>query len=315
MAKRKRTQVKVLLVYLSTLLVCILIFGTAALFLMDVFVTQPAQEREQEELAALEGEDEPEVATDYSALRKTYLFVGAENQTLNGMALIRVLPDSGNIFIVPVSKLTLATVGNISGTMSALFESGGMDYLISAVESTFGISCDSYIKITNEGWKSLVEYFGGVTSYTFPEELYYKNEDTGELTSFSQGLASRTLWGDDLRRIITYPLYTNGEQTTVSVIGELSVSLINSAFTTHAEDVKNNLQSIFNTIFNNSDTNITTPSFNEMRPAYEYMLDNFTTPASYRLAKGTWDERGYFTVAEDFKTELAEYFELEEAAQ
>lgn len=62
-----------LLVYLSTLLVCILIFGTAALFLMDVFVTQPAQEREQEELAALEGEDEPEAATDYSALRKTYL--------------------------------------------------------------------------------------------------------------------------------------------------------------------------------------------------------------------------------------------------
>ncbi len=292
------------------MLVCLLIFGTAALIMLDVFVTQPAQRRDEEQ--ELSGQQGGEVVeqTDYSQFRKTYLFVGAEGQTINGMALIRVLPDEGDILIVPVPSTTLATVGSMSGTMSALFESGGMDYLITAVESVFDIECDSYIKITNDGWRSLVEYTGGVTSYSFPEELYYRNEDTDELTSFSAGPANRTLWGDDIRRIITYPLYSNGEQTRISVIGELSVSLINSAFTTHAEDIKVNLQNIFNTIFNNSDTDITTRSFETMRPAYEHLLDTETTPATYRLPRGTWDGNDFFTPSEEFKTELKEYFEL-----
>ena len=161
-----------------------------------------------------------------------------------------------------------------------------------------------------DGFKALVEYAGGTSSYTFPEELYYKNEETGELTSFSQGPASRTLWGDDIRRILTYPLYADGEKTKVQAVGELGASIINSGFLTNAEEITNNLTNIFNTIFNNSDTDITSRSFKEVKPAYEHLLEISQSPATYRMPKGTWGDNGYFSVDTEFKTEIKEYFEL-----
>ena len=95
-------------------------------------------------------------------------------------------------------------------------------------------------------------------------------------------------------------------------MGEIGVSLLNSAFLTNSENIKSNLTSIFNTIFNNSDTDITSPRFREVSPAYEYMLDSFDSPASYRLPKGVWNESGYFEVSSDFPDELREYFMLNE---
>ena len=308
--KKKSSQINVLVVYVATMFICLVIFGSCAVMLLDIFVTQPAKKKAQEELASStenSGEAEEE---DYSYARETILFVGAQGETINGMAVIRVLPDEGSVKIVPVSKYTLSDVGGTSGTIAQLFESGGMSYLKAAVENAFDIECDKYIKISNEGFKALVEYTGGTSSYTFPEELYYKNEETGELTSFPQGAATRTLWGDDIRRILTYPLYTDGEKTKVQAVGELGASIINSGFLTNAEEITNNLTNIFNTIFNNSDTDITSRSFKEVKPAYEHLLEISRSPATYRMPKGTWADNGYFSVDPEFKTEIKEYFAL-----
>ncbi len=308
--KKKSSQINVLVVYVATMFVCLVIFGGCAVMLLDIFVTQPAKKKAQEELlAGIEDSGEAE-EEDYSYARETILFVGAQGETINGMAVIRVLPDEGSVKIVPVSKYTLSDVGGTSGTISQLFESGGMSYLKAAVENAFDIKCDKYIKISNDGFKSLVEYTGGTSSYTFPEELYYKNEETGELTSFSQGPATRTLWGDDIRRILTYPLYADGEKTKVQAVGELGASIINSGFLTNAEEMTNNLTNIFNTIFNNSDTDITSRSFKEVKPAYEHLLEISRSPATYRMPKGTWGDNGYFSVDPEFKTEIKEYFAL-----
>ncbi len=309
MAKKRGSQASLLLTYVATMLICIILFGTCAVVLLDVFVTQPAKKK-QDALNGVSSSDE-DAAVDYSYANETILFVGANGETLNAVALVRVKPQDGAVLIVPISKYTVAKVGDTSGTISGLFESGGMAYLKRAVENVFSVKCDKYLKITDEGWKSLVEYTGGTSDYTFPEELRYKNEATGELTSFSAGQATRTLWGDDIRRIITYPLYSEGEKTRVQVIGELSTCLINSAFTSNAADMKANLTNIFNAIFNNSDTDITTKSFKEVREAYEYLLDNAKSPATYRMPRGTWGQNGYFTVDSEFVGELKDYFGIE----
>lgn len=303
------SQVNVLVAYAATMLVCLLLFGSIALYLLDRFVTAPA-EQSGEELSAVTEDETGE--TDYSFARQTVLFVGAGSEDINAMAILRILPDEGKILIVPVSKYTLSSAGGASGTLLELYSSGGMTFLKQAVESSFGVECSRYVKISDGGWKSLVEYLGGTSTYNFPEELLYKNQETGELTSFSQGPATRTLWGDDIRRIVTYPLYSDGERTRLQVVGEIGVSLLNSAFLTNSENIKSNLTSIFNTIFNNSDTDITSPRFREVSPAYEYMLDSFDSPASYRLPKGVWNESGYFEVSSDFPDELREYFMLNE---
>lgn len=308
--RRHNSQVTVLAAFLSTMLICMVIFGTCAVVLLDVFVTQPALKKKE---LAEQDKNKPEdtAQTDYSEFRKTILFIGAEKETINGMALLRILPDESSVRIVPISKYTIASVSSTKGTIQSLFESGGMAYLKAAVENAYGISIDNYIKITDSGWKSLVEYSGGTNSYSFPEELYYKNDETGELTSFSAGAATRTLWGDDIRRIITYPLYTDGERTKLQAVGELCSSIINSAISTRGDEIKSNLTNIFNTVFNNSDTDVTTKSFKAQRPAYEHIIDSSVTPASYRIPKGIWEANGHFTVSEEYNSELKEFFGIE----
>ena len=302
--KKRSSQASVVIVYLATMLVCLILFGFAAVTLLDIFVTQPALEAEAAESGGTT-EDEEEVI-DYSSATETILFVGADGQDINAIVLLRINPQAGSIAIVPVSKYTVATVDSTSGTMKYLFETGGISYLKTAVENAFDLTCDKYIKITNEGWTELCEYSGGMTSYVFPEDLYYKDEESGDLTSFSAGASTRALWGDDIRRIVTYPSYSNGEQTRVQVIGEIAVALINDAFDTNAENMKTNIQNIFNTIYNNSDTDITSKTFSAVRDAYEYMLETASSPATYRMPRGEWNDSGYFELDAEAAEEINE---------
>ena len=310
MAKRP-SQTPVFLVYAVTMLISLVVFGFAALVLLDVFVTQPKLEREAAADRS-DSADEEYVEPDYSAARETILFIGAEGTDINAMSLIRVLPDEPAIKIVPVSPYTWTQVSGTEGTVASLFNAGAMSYLKQGVENALGVTVDKYIKISNEGWKKIVESLGGTDSYTFPQELYYRNEETGEITSFAQGPATRILYGDDIRKIMIYPLYENGSSTRQQVVGELSVALINSACRNNSKAVISNIQSIFNTIYNNSDTDITSKSFGEIREAYEHLIGSSSSPATYRLPSGSWDSRGYFIAGESCGAELAEYFETAE---
>ena len=312
MAQRRPSQTPVLIVYVITMLISMFIFGSVAVVLLDVFVTQPKLARQATADSPGIVVDDGPTEKDYSLARETILFIGADGDTLNGMALLRVLPDILSVRVVPISPMIYTSVGGTEGTLISLLDIGGINYLVSGVENAFGVECDKYIKIDNDGWKSLVEYLGGTSSYIFPQDIYYKNEATGEITSFSQGQTTRTLWGDDIRRIMTYPLYDNGNETRAQVVGELSTALINSACSTNSGAIVSNMQSIFNAIYNNSDTDITSRSFSDVREAYAFLVQNSKSPASYRMPGGVWNERGYFTVNESFKTEILEYFEIEE---
>lgn len=314
MARKRQSQTPVLIVYVLSMLISVAIFGAVALVLLNVFVTQPKLRREAERNSASAVEEDTDEEYDYAAARETILFAGEDGGKINFIAVIRVLPDLKTIRILPVSPYTLSNVSGVEGTVDSLFETGGMTYLKQSVENAFGITCDKYIKISNDGWSSFVDYLGGTQDYYFPEELYYKNETTGEITSFSQGSATRTLYGDDIRRIMTYPMYSGGSEARVRAVGELWASLINSACTYNSGSVVGNIQTIFNVIFNNSDTDITTRSFTEVREAYEYIVSEAQTPATYRLPTGTWNDSGYFTASDEFRVELQTYFELAEEA-
>lgn len=311
MSRKHASQAPVLIVYVVTMLICFVIFGSAAVALLDKFVTQPKQDKlnqqENSQQTVVDNEN------DYASARRTALFVCAEGETINSMALLRILPDTLTVKVVPISPQTLATVGDTGGTLAQLFEAGGFTYLYKGIEDAFGITPEKYIKINNEGWTRLVEYLGGTSTYVFPHDLYYKDEITGSLTSFSHGPATRTLWGDDINKIINYPLYENGAKDQNSVTGEIAVCLINSACYTNSSALVSNIQNVFNTIYNNSDTDITSKDFKNSREAYEYLIDKADQPAVYRLPSGEWDDKERFTVSEEFRAELVTYFELGES--
>lgn len=313
LSQKRPSQTPVLIVYVVTMLISMVVFGFAALVLLDRFVTQPKLARQAEAESSLQTDDALNVSEkDYSNSQETIIFIGADGNNINGIALLRIIPDELSVRIIPVSPMVYSSVDGTEGSLSSLYSTGGLNYLISGVESAFGIETDHYIKITNDGWKSLVEYLGGVSNYSFPQDMYYKNEETGEITSFSQGASTRTLWGDDLRRIITYPLYNGGNETKAQVTGELSAALINSVCSYNSGSVISNMQSIFNVIYNNSETDVTSQTFSDVRDAYEYLISNTLNPASYRMPTGEWDANGYFRVSDTFKSEAASYFGLSE---
>lgn len=120
MAKKRGSQASLLLTYVATMLICIILFGTCAVVLLDVFVTQPAKKK-QDALNGVSSSDE-DAAVDYSYANETILFVGANGETLNAVALVRVKPQDGAVLIVPISKYTVAKVGDTSGTISGLLK-------------------------------------------------------------------------------------------------------------------------------------------------------------------------------------------------
>lgn len=311
MSRKRASQTPIFISYVVTMLICFVIFGSAAAVLLDKFVTQPKLEREE---ASSQVTTTVQDEYDYSEHRQTVLFVNAEGEQIYGMTLLRVLPDTLTVKSVPISPATIATVGDTSGTLAALYEAGGMTYLYKGVENAFGITPDKYIKIDNSGFNRLCEYLGGTSTYVFPTDLYYRDEDAGTMTSFSHGPATRTLWGDDIRKIVNYPLYEEGFKDALSVTGELTVCLINSACNTNSTALTSNLQEVFNTIYNNSDTDITSKDFKSSKAAYSYLVEKSSSPATYRLPSGTWNQTfTQFTVDTDFKTELLQYFELTDA--
>lgn len=311
MSRKRASQTPIFISYIVTMLICFILFGSAAVVLLDKFVTQPKLEREQQSSSQVTSQVQQEY--DYSQHRSTILFVNAEGENIYGITLLRVLPDSLSVKVLPISGATLATVGDNTGTLSSLYEAGGMTYLYKAVENAFGISADRYIKINNSGFNRLCEYLGGTSTYVFPSDIYYKDAETGSVTSFTHGPATRTLWGDDIRKIANYPLYEEGAKDALSVTGELAVCLINSACGTNSSSLISNLQEIFNTIYNNSDTDITSKVFKNSKEAYSYLVEKSTSPATYRLPSGSWNQDySIFTPSDEFKDELISYFELDE---
>ena len=223
MPEKRSSQAPVLIVYAVTMIICLAVFGSVAMILLEVFVNQPREARQAAAGAGSAVVEDSSEEQDFSKARETILFVGADGSNINGMALIRVLPDLLTVKVVPISPYTWSIAGGTEGTIASLFDAGGMSYLKTAVENAYGVSCDKYIKITNDGFKSLVDYLGGTSDYNFPQELYYRNDETGEITSFSQGAATRTLYGDDIRKIVTYPMYEKGNEAKVQVLGELAL--------------------------------------------------------------------------------------------
>ena len=240
-------------------------------------------------------------------LNLTVLFIGAEGDVFNAAAAVQFSPVNLQIKVVPISPYTLCTVGSKTETLAYHYKTGGITNLRAGIEDVTGMSFDRYIKLSNDGFAILVEDIGGLY-YNIPQDMYYNNEETGEITNFSQGRSTRILWGDDLRKLMIYPEYNGGHDQNVKVTGDICVSIINGYFN-NKDTVLKNMRSMFTSMLNNSDSkDIDAKDYEDWKDAMEYMLKNASSPAVFRVLKGVWNEDGTFTPDVTFKDELMDYF-------
>ncbi len=294
--KKKRSQAPVAMVYFVTLAVCLIVFGLIGLKLIDTFSISNTDSSSEDDT------DSSETLT----LHDTTLFflMTDESGKAVNSALIRVLPNSEKITIIPFSPYTELT----GGTIAEVYADNGIVSVKNALESQLAISIDQYMALTGTSFDAAVQITGGVL-YTVSEDLYYDDPLTKDTVSYPKGTET-ALEGSQLRAIMNYPIFQDGASTNVKVTGSLLTDWINTSFE-KADILTENLDDIFNAIYTDADTNITSVEYQDAKPAILYLINNLSMPANYLTPTGKWNNETSFSISSSFVDQLPEFLELD----
>lgn len=295
--KKKKRRSWAWLVYLLTFSIFFAAIGSGAYLVLDRYI--------------LTGDDST-VSDDtndgYIPLESdsiTTLFVLADSdKNVSGIILSRFIPVESSLRLVPIPKQTAYG----EGTIEDEFKANGISALITTIASEYDVMIEKYMVLTPEGFASFSDSLGG-TPYTIPSDMYYR-DDEGNLTSFTQGLTDYNMSGEDLLRLINYPLYEQGVSFNNKIVGDITATLLNHA-SSQRTDLPSMLQSLYLNLFNNSDTNISAADFAHYKAPIEYVLDYNSSPVIYKIAFGTWEQEK-FSPSTDGIADIKAFFLIEE---
>ena len=298
---------KIALTYFITIIVTLFIIGGIGLLLLNEIMSSEKEDNvpsvELEQLVELE-EYVPSVQNN-----KTTLIIFDSEKKMSGCCfmLVRMIASEGHMVIMPVPADTYANVDGSENSLYEFYRLGGTADAVKAVESATGIKADYYLKLNNESFYTVIDIFGGV-DFNIPYNLLYTNPDTGEETIFREG--ETYLDSQLLRKVITYPLYTSGEEYRAKAAGVAVTDLINRnvtpSFSTHIDDY-------FSTIINSQvETNFTAYDYAEQSKAMKYVAENEERVCQLVTVTGTYNENSLFVLDENFLNSLTERFKLYE---
>lgn len=287
--KKKRSQAPVALVYVITVLIFMALISMLSIYLLKVY-----------NIIGNDKEEEPAVTV--QSFNDLFARVNSKG-VLSEMTLIRIDPTNNSVLIVPMSAMTLNSADN--STMRDIYSRSGMAGVKSAVESTLGIKVDNYATLSNEAFERICDIYGGIT-YRAPEELYYLSQENDDNDIFIQKNESVTLSGKQIRLLTQYPVYSNGKQGNNEFLGEAMESLINSMFQ-QAYITQDNLDTLYNIITTNSDTDMNTDDFKLQKSYIKEMLSAGISPAEKLVPEGIWGNNDEtFVINSDFIEMLRE---------
>ena len=298
---KKRSHVGT--VYFVTIFITILLVGGLAYFIMyNVIINKDDPADSKIDSGTESGSFVPTEEHNQTIL---LILDGGSAGTDRLFVLARFLPTDSKLILVPLPNETIAQVGTTRNTLYEYFRTGGSAQAVQAVQSATGITVDRYMRLTKDNCAILLNMFGNL-DYVVPYDLIYENKATGEATIIKQGL--QTLEGNAIRKIVTYPLYENGEEYRMKIAGSLLTELINNAMT---EGFKDNLDDNFNTVVNTIDTNFTRFDYDLRREAIRYVIEPHTSPAQFMIVFGDRDGTGALILSDGCLKLMKEKFGLE----
>lgn len=232
------------------------------------------------------------------------LILDAEKRESGSCFLIaRFLPTEKKVVLLPLPSNTLVADGEENSTLYNVYRNNGTKKTVSAVEACLNISVDKYIKFNRSSFSVIADIFGSI-DYIIPYNLVYDNPDTGEATVIKSG--SRMLDSTDIRKVLTYPNYTQGEEYRTQCLGIIANELITKG-TTNAASFADNLDDYFVTIINSDiDTDITAYDYDDIDNALKYVIRNSTAISSFIFSSGSTNEDGQYVIDEKFLATLPE---------
>lgn len=234
------------------------------------------------------------------------LILDAEKRESGSCFLVaRFLPTEKKVVLLPLPSNTLVSDSGENDTLYNVYRNSGTKKTVSAVENCLNISVDRYIKFNRSSFSVIADIFGSI-DYIIPYNLVYDNPDTGETTVIKSG--SRMLDSTDIRKVLTYPDYTQGEEYRAQCLGIIANELITKG-TTNAASFADNLDDYFVTIINSDiDTDVTAYDYDDIDNAMKYVIKNSTAISSFILSSGSTNENGQYVIDEKFLETLPEQF-------
>lgn len=196
---------------------------------------------------------------------KTWFFwiADSDNERMRTAWLVNVRLPERELAVMPVKPSTHIEYDSRSLSIEEIRQTFGENKLVFALEREYGLKIDGYIGSDDESFKSMINYFGGIT-VTVPEQIEYRGEDlTLILVKGKQNMK-----GDTMLKYIRY-LDTLGERGLsfqASVMIEIFESVFKPSFAARAEKVYSKISNVL-------DTNITIVDFSSMQDVIEAMAE------------------------------------------
>lgn len=299
--KKRKSNFSIAFIYFTTIFVFTVALGLSAYFILSQFVFPKYIDKNENLVKGVRYEPLNENS-------RTILLVGEDDNVLNLLMLFRIEPLKAKISFVPIPISMVSKVNTKETTLKNFYEKDGLNALCSAIENSFGTPIQRYIVLNKDNFNELVSQMGGI-SYTLPFDLYYENESNGEITNYKSEDAEKVFTGDDLRKIMTYPVRSAGQDFNINISGELIKTLINKNAKSQ-DKIADNIDNIFNTLSKSSKTNFSDIDFSYAKKDFAYLFTHNKSPATYLVPSGKWNKNATFTLSNDFKNELKAYFNL-----
>ena len=239
---------------------------------------------------------------------KTTLFIFDSEKTMTGTCfmIVRLLSSERQLVLMPIPADTYARVDGTENSIYEFYRTGGSAKAVKAAGSALDISIDYYLKLNNESFATLVNIFGGV-NFSVPYNLIYTNPDTGEEIIIREG--DTYLDYNSLRKVITFPAYTSGEEYRAKMMGIAFLDLINKNV---VSGFSYNIDDYFSQIINSTvETNFTAYDYKEISDGMKYTAESSDRIANLVLVSGAYNENGLFVLNEGFIKTVPEWLELD----
>ena len=295
---------KIALTYFITIIVTFIVIGGLGYMLLQYL--QNPTEKDAEEVSIMPIDNQQGyVPAEKNNVSTLFIFDSEKRLSGTCFMLVRAVATERKLVIMPLPSDTAATLDGSENSLYEFYRLSGTQKAVSAVESFTGTKIDYYMKLNNESFTSLVAVFGGI-DVNIPYNLVYTNPDTGEETIYREGSTYADY--NVLRKILTYPLYTAGEEYRAKILGVTASDLINKnvtgSFSSHVDDY-------FSTVINSPvETNFTAYDYEEHSEALKYIASSNERIAQLVTVTGAYNDNNFFELDANFVRAIPEWLSL-----
>lgn len=234
-----------------------------------------------------DGEEEEKKKETYS--QQPYTFMIMRSEPVNKQLLFMGIPSN-------------MLVGESNKQAQDIYVDNGTATLSSSLEYTLGIKIDRHMTLDTEAFEKICNVLGGVT-FAVPKDVKTIAQADGEQYLSAQQTAE----------IISCGNYSGGELQRISTASSLITAMVNQ---TSGERIAGNLDNIFNTIINMTESDISAIDYNNRKYAIKFMLkysdptdsESRSTRAQFITPYGT-EKDNEFQADKYFADDIKIYFE------